>query len=98
MPFKPKLGEDFLASGNVIAEKTRYIREKTRAFIACLMFLSSFFAVLVSSLVSVVTGASEPLLYTWSAIAGPLGWVVCYYFRQVGDGDERHDSNSTRTP
>jgi hypothetical protein len=80
MRYKPRIGDEFHLTGDVIAAKTRHLSEATRSTIALCIVGSSIAALAIAAGVGLVTGEWRPLRTVWDIVSFPMGAVVAFYF------------------
>jgi|SwirhisoilCB2_FD_contig_21_26750043_length_733_multi_6_in_0_out_0_1 hypothetical protein len=89
MAHKPKIGNDFPVTMEVLKAKTKYIAEWTRSVIALSVVLLGILALLVTAAFS-----AQLLLQVWAIVAAPLGWIIGYYFRGNSSDDQNNDESA----
>jgi hypothetical protein len=80
MRYKPRIGDEFHLTGDVIAAKTRHLSEATRSAIALCIVGSSVVALAVAAGVGLLTGDFGALRTVWDIVALPVGAVLTFYF------------------
>jgi hypothetical protein len=95
MQYKPKIGNDFPITKDVILAKTGYLTEITRSAIALAVVVLGIVALLITAAICAYRGDFSGLQTFWAAVAAPLGCVIGYYFRSTGtNGQENHTSSA----
>jgi hypothetical protein len=94
MKYKPKIGNDFPVTKEVIVAKTKQMTEFTRSTIALSVVLFGVFALIAAAAVGVYKGEFSSLQTLWAVFAAPLGWIVGYYFRGNSTNDQEDNESA----
>jgi hypothetical protein len=89
MRYKPKIGDEFPITKDVIVAKTRLVTEVTRSVIALSVVSLGVLALLVAAVFCAHHGDFQALQTLWEVIAAPMGCIIWYYFRGTLANDEK---------
>jgi hypothetical protein len=91
MRYRPKIGDEFSLSRDVIVVKTWRLTELTRSTIAISVVAMSIAALLFGA----YRGEFQALQTVWNVVAVPLGCILGYYFRGNGRNGEEDNPRPT---
>lgn len=97
MRYKPKLGDEFPLAAELVAARTRLLRERTRSVIAGAIIGLVAVAIAITAAFCAYNRDFQPLQMLWAVVAGPVGWVIGHYFRGNGSNEDNYPS-ATRAP
>jgi hypothetical protein len=94
MKYKPKIGNDFPVTKEVIFAETKRMTEFTRSTIALSVVLFGIIALIAAAAVGVYKGEFSALQALWAISAAPLGWIIGYYFRGNSSNGQKDNESA----
>jgi di/tricarboxylate transporter len=95
MRYKPKIGNEFPITKDVIVARTRHITELTRSTIALSIVVLALLALLITGALCAYRGDFQGLQTLWAVIAAPLGCIIGYYFRGTNTNGQENNARAT---
>jgi hypothetical protein len=94
MPYRPRIGEDFALSKEVIVAKTQHLTEFTRSTIALSIVGVAILVLLVTAVFCWYRDDFQLLQTLWNVIGVPLGCIIGYYFRGTNTNGQKDNASA----